>query len=276
MSAIVPLRRSAIRRLLPSTGSQRVGSPASPVLRDAPIPCRPSRRTSLPSLGGTDLRSRFAPAGGRALPPWARDLVSTGCPSCRLPRGGGRASQVPGEPHCAHALLSDPGGTSAPGHLGASVLPSANFTTSAPTITPFEAPSHGLHTRCLRFVTTVTRSHARLASDCWPALPGGIAYPLGSSTEFQSSLHLILPVQASPGARNTGARWLGQAVRHRGRGRPWGGPHHHVSPTRGPSARRPGGPCPLLGNPRSSPAGGCAGRARPDVSPVAGSVVRPG
>src|SRR6202022_4911228 len=66
------------------------------------------------------------------------------------------------------------------------------------------AQSHGLHTRCLRFVTTVTRSHARLASDCWPALPGGVGYPLGSYTEFQSSLHLILPVQASPGARKTG------------------------------------------------------------------------
>lgn len=55
MSAIVPLRRSTLRRPLPSTGSRRVGSPASPVLRDAPTPCRPSRRTSLPSLGGTPL-----------------------------------------------------------------------------------------------------------------------------------------------------------------------------------------------------------------------------
>src|SRR6266699_622108 len=53
--AIVPLRRSAIRRPLPSTGSRRVGSPASVVVRGAPTPCRPSRRTSLPSLGGTAL-----------------------------------------------------------------------------------------------------------------------------------------------------------------------------------------------------------------------------
>lgn len=36
-----------------------------------------------------------------------------------------RVSQVPGEPLCAHALLSDPGGTSTPGLCGASVLPSA-------------------------------------------------------------------------------------------------------------------------------------------------------
>ena len=210
ISAIVPPRRSAIRRPLPSTGSLRVGSPASPVLRDAPTPCRPSRRTSLPSLGGTELRSLVrsrrrpnATAAGQGFG-WPGD------PSFRVSCGGGRASQVPGEPHCAHALLSDPGGTSAPGLLSASVLPSANFTASAPTITPFEAQSHGLHTRCLRFVAAVTRSHARLASDCWPALSGGIGYPLGSSARFPSSLHLFLPAQASPGAQNYGR---GVAVR---------------------------------------------------------------
>jgi len=206
MPGIVPLRRSAIRRPLPSTGSLRVGSPASPVLRDAPIPCRPSRRTSLPSLGGTELRSLVrsrrrpnATAAGQGFG-WPGD------PSFRVSCGGGRASQVPGEPHCAHALLSDPGGTSAPGHLSASVLPSAIFTTSAPTITPFEAQSHGLHTRCLRFVTAVTRSHARLASDCWPALSGGVGYPLGSKQSFRvryissslSRLHLAHKIRGGP------------------------------------------------------------------------------
>src|SRR5438552_8184525 len=122
-----PSRRSAIRRPLPSTGSLRVGSPASPVLRDAPTPCRPSRRTSLPSLGGTDLRllvrSRRRPSATAA----GQGFGLPGDPSFRVSCGGGRASQVPGEPHCEHALLSDPGGTSAPGLLGASVLPSAIF-----------------------------------------------------------------------------------------------------------------------------------------------------
>src|SRR5713226_10115576 len=60
----------------------------------------------------------------------------------------------------------------------------------------FEAQSHGLFTRCLRFVASVATDGARLASGCWPALPGGIGYPLGSSAEFQSSLHLILTAQA--------------------------------------------------------------------------------
>ena len=54
------------------------------------------------------------PASGRSLRPashgrWAWGLL------CRLPhsgskRGDDRASQVPGEPHCEHALLFDPGG----------------------------------------------------------------------------------------------------------------------------------------------------------------------
>src|SRR6516165_8860753 len=43
----------------------------------------------------------------------------------------------------------------------------------------------------------------RLASGCWPALPGGLDYPLGSIAEFQSSLHLIPPAQACPGALKT-------------------------------------------------------------------------
>jgi hypothetical protein len=34
-------------------------------------------------------------------------------------------------------------------------------------------------------------------------LPGGVGYPLGSIAEFQSSLHLIPPAQALPGALKT-------------------------------------------------------------------------
>ena len=35
--------------------------------------------------------------------------------------------------------------------------------------------------------------HARLASGCWPALPGGIGYPLGSNARFSSSCCTSLP-----------------------------------------------------------------------------------
>jgi hypothetical protein len=42
----------------------RVGSPGSRVLWDAPTPCRPSRRASLPSLGDTTLASDLLPPAG--------------------------------------------------------------------------------------------------------------------------------------------------------------------------------------------------------------------
>ncbi len=85
MSGIVPLRRSAIRRPLPSTGSWRVSSPASSVLWAAPTPCHPSRRTSLPSLGDTAVCTRlFAPVDSRVLLPQARGFGSTGFPSFRF------------------------------------------------------------------------------------------------------------------------------------------------------------------------------------------------
>jgi len=59
---IVPSLGSLLQHSLPSAGSRGAGSPASSVLRSAPTPDRPSRRASLPSLGGTSraplLRSR--------------------------------------------------------------------------------------------------------------------------------------------------------------------------------------------------------------------------
>lgn len=51
--------------------------------------------------------------------------------------GDDGASQVPGEPQCGHALLFDPGGTSAPGQCGAPVWPSVVLKTSAPAMRSF-------------------------------------------------------------------------------------------------------------------------------------------
>ena len=48
----------------------------------------------------------------------------------------------------------------------------------------FGARSHGIGTRCLRFAVRLTPPHARLASGCWPALPGGIGYPQGFYERF--------------------------------------------------------------------------------------------
>ena len=143
----------------------------------------------------------FAPVGGQAPPPQARGFGSPGCPSCRLPRGDVRLSQVPGDPLCAHALLFDPGGTSASGLLNASVLPSATTTASAPT-TPLSRLNH---TACSLAVYASSPRSPVATQDSLPtasqALSGGTVYPLGSSARFQSLLHLILPAQACPGAQ---------------------------------------------------------------------------
>jgi hypothetical protein len=70
----------------------------------------------------------------------------------------------------------------------------------------FGAQCPGFAAGCLRFVGWVTPPlHARLASGCWPALPGGIGFPQGSDERFQvSSTSFLLP-QASPGASRVGA-----------------------------------------------------------------------
>ena len=70
--------------------------------------------------------------------------------------GDHRRSQVHEESCCVHALLYDPDGTSTSGKHNVLVLPSATRTASAPVMyVNFEAQSHGLNTRCLRFVVPV-------------------------------------------------------------------------------------------------------------------------
>ncbi len=48
----------------------------------------------------------------------------------------------------------------------------------------FEAQSHGLSTRCLRFAAAVTRRHARLATGWWLTLTGWDLHPLGFNSSF--------------------------------------------------------------------------------------------
>jgi hypothetical protein len=62
----------ATRHPLFSTGTRRACSPASTILRDAPTPYRPSRRTSFPSLGDTTRASLVRPRR-----PWTRGRGSS-------------------------------------------------------------------------------------------------------------------------------------------------------------------------------------------------------
>ena len=215
MSGIVPLRRSAIRRLLPSTGSRRVSSPASSVVRGVPTACRPSRRTSLSFVWRyRSLRSRFAPVLAKR-----RQLQARGFVYPAIPHAGQRAETAEpprflGNPSVHMPCSSTPVGPSRQAISALRCCLPPLLRRQLPRQTPCGAQSHGLHTRCLRFVTRVTPGHARLASGCWPALPGGVDYPLGSIAEFQSSLHLIPPAQALPGAlKNHGGRAVPRQTR---------------------------------------------------------------
>jgi hypothetical protein len=111
----------------------------------------------------------------RAAPPrqaWAvlreRPLTSSG--------GGSRASQVPGVPQFQRAPLYDPGETYAPGHCGASVLPSALPTASALTTCAFRSsitrPAGSLCTlRSLGYPSTTQHSVPAAGQLCRTGFP---------------------------------------------------------------------------------------------------------
>ena len=153
-------------------GVLRSSSPASTLLWDAPTPCRPSRRTSLPSFGDTIVSSPVRP---HQLGTVAVDQPGVGKPGLQAGShdGDGRVSQVPERPSCPCALFLDPGRTevrqaiAAPRHG-----PRLCQQRWLPRAEDFGARSHGIGTRCLRFAMEVARHHARLASGCWPSFAG--------------------------------------------------------------------------------------------------------
>ena len=65
----------------------------------------------------------------------------------------------------------------------------------------FEAQSHGLRVRCLRFAAAVADVHARLASGWWPTLAGRGSNPQGPIVRFPLGHHRFLLTQAWPDAR---------------------------------------------------------------------------
>ncbi len=113
-------------------------------------------------------------------------VVLSGSPVAGLlSQGRFRFSQVPREPHCAFALLSDPGRTSTPSHCGASVLPP--LTKRRRLRRRFISRLN--HTALALAVYASCRHHWRLCKTRfrgWPTFPGGIiVHPLSSVGEFR-------------------------------------------------------------------------------------------
>ena len=156
--------------------------------------CRPSRRASFPSLGDTTRSgscfARTRPSATAGGSPGVGHPVS---PAGMWVSGDDRISYVPGEPHCALALLSDPGRTDASGHCDAS---------ARPPLCPRRRLPHsyfrGSITRLRHWLSTLRRPGCPdTTQDSLPAagqaLPDGLGYPQGSNRKVSRCiLHLIL------------------------------------------------------------------------------------
>jgi hypothetical protein len=163
---------------LPSTGSLGLVPPLHWYCKALRLPAALPASLRCLRFAVPSLRLGFAPADAR------RSICGPGLvyrtPQNRFLDGGDRSSQVPGGPHCVHALLSDPGGTSALGHYRASVLSSALCTTSTPATTIFRGsitrPAHSLSTLRRMDYSTATQDSLPVG---WPALSGWDSIPTG-------------------------------------------------------------------------------------------------
>ena len=165
--------------------------------QDAMTSCRPSRRTSLPSLGGTSVALVvFAPRRTSAPPrPGVGNPVS---PAGKSPRKRQDLPSSWGTSRLSVCTCSvDSGRTACTRPLRCRSM--------APGIRTAKAPTKGLSTlNSMAFGLAVyasqcglPRHHARLASGRWSGATGRAFHPQGSNERFQSCfLHLILLSQA--------------------------------------------------------------------------------
>jgi hypothetical protein len=148
-----------IGAMLPSTGSTGRCSPASTVLSGTVTSCRPSRRTSLPSLGDTSVALVVSLFGSPSAAGRSLELV-TRCPTGFFSRRRQDLSSSWAIPIIRLHMLSrprqdrvllDPWRSTRRGPRSSKDEGSHEHTT-------FEAQLHGFRTRCLRFAVPVTRT----------------------------------------------------------------------------------------------------------------------
>ncbi len=134
-----------------------MSSPASRVLLGAPTPCRPSGRTSLPSLGRTarGLAVRSQARGARLPGSWA---WSPGCPTGMLCAETTGPPRFLGVPRARMPRSRTPVESRCLAIHGTSMLPSASMTASASTPEAFGALSRSLRAPCVRFAAPVART----------------------------------------------------------------------------------------------------------------------
>src|SRR5262249_28917365 len=133
-----------------------------------------------------------------------RGLESSGSATPHADRGareGGRPLRLLGSPGERSPCSWTPAGPRYQARCGTEARPRRSFGRwPRGARLAFGAREHGLRPRCLRFVLRVAPADARLASGCWPALPGGMGYPQGSDERFPLALP---PFPTYPDARTT-------------------------------------------------------------------------
>ena len=170
---------------LPSPGSSSVQVPRLPrYYQDAMTSCRPSRRTSLPSLGGTTQALVFRPltaerCRGRVSWSW-----SPGTSGRELVSGDGRISYVPGEPQLCSCPALRPRQDPRIRPYDASARPPLCPRRRLP-----QLGFRGSITRLRHWLSTLRRpGHPDTTQDSLPAagqaLPDGLDYPQGSIERF--------------------------------------------------------------------------------------------
>jgi hypothetical protein len=159
--------------------------------------CRPFRRASLPSLGDTIQALAFRP---HAAERFRGRCSGVGHPVSPAGKGSVETTGSPtflGNPDCALALLSDPGGTDASGHDGTSMQPLPCPQQRLP-----HSVFRGSITRLRHWLSTLRRSgRPNTTQDSLPAvgqtLPDGLDYPQGSIERFQGVSYIHPPFPSS-------------------------------------------------------------------------------
>lgn len=218
MSAIGPLRRAAIRRPLPSTGSRGSVPPLHRYYGALRLPAAPPA-LRFSSRGSSAVRSVIRSPRRRARHRGAWGFVDR-CPDPVMRR---RRPGLPGSwgtPLCPCPALRPRWDR----HARPSRRVGAAFRyfdgVGSHHKSPFGAQSHGLRTRCLRFASSGYPGRRKTRFRLLASFAGRDWLPAGFHTGFQSFLHLIPPAQAWPGtpkpetgADGTTGRQHSQAVR---------------------------------------------------------------
>ena len=169
--------------------------------QSATTSCRPSRRTSFPSLGGTSVAlARFAPR--RTSAPSRPGVGNPVSPAGKLTRKRQELPSSWGTPIVRlHMIQSDSGRTARTRPLRCSSVALGTTKAKAPTKGLSKLNSMAFGLAVYASPGSLPHHDARLTSGCWSGATGRAFHPQGSYERFQiCKLHLIPLSQALLGA----------------------------------------------------------------------------